>query len=602
MPSSPHPRPSDATLTVTRAAEVLGVHSNTVRAWSDAGRLRYYRINPRGDRRYRRSDLNRFLSAAVSGAPEDATTQIRGLRSRRGRTARSGITGATDRNGASIDTGAGAADTGAAVRVLSALGRIAASVVSAPADADALLGTATRIIREGLGFRHVSVWRLADDRLEPAALSGPTGLRLASVRTDAGLFGRALAQPGRVVDDQGLVNAELPLGVSGRRLACTIPDPSGSWGTLLVVAAGDEPASPSTMDLLAGAAELLGSIIGSADAAAAADRRMHWAEALRRVAGDISSHLDPDELLSRLLDHAMTMFDGDRAAVFLFNPDGSRRAVATRGLSSAYLEAMRQGGPWALPDEAGPGARPRFSVGVRDDPHAAAARATIVQEGYDTVCVAPLMNEGAADPVGSLTIYHDRPHPWSSDELLALSDLASQASAALRSAQTYAQLATWTAQLQSIQQLGARLNRLSDVTAIGEAIAIELKQLIDYHNVRVYRQSGDDLIPVAMLGQVGEYVDETPDQLRTKVGEGITGWVAAHRVAQNLPDAGADFRASTIAGTDGTIDESMILAPMLFEDAVLGVLVLSKLGLNQFTDDDLRLLVIYASFAAQAMA
>ena len=46
----------------------------------------------------------------------------------------------------------------------------------------------------------------------------------------------------------------------------------------------------------------------------------------------------------------------------------------------------------------------------------------------------------------------------------------------------------------------------------------------------------------------------------------------------------------------------MLLAPMLFEDEVLGVLVLSKLGLRQFRDDDLRLLEIYASFAAQAMA
>jgi diguanylate cyclase (GGDEF)-like protein len=41
---------------------------------------------------------------------------------------------------------------------------------------------------------------------------------------------------------------------------------------------------------------------------------------------------------------------------------------------------------------------------------------------------------------------------------------------------------------------------------------------------------------------------------------------------------------------------------MIFDDQVLGVLVLSKLGLNQFTADDLRLLVIYASFAAGAMA
>ena len=46
----------------------------------------------------------------------------------------------------------------------------------------------------------------------------------------------------------------------------------------------------------------------------------------------------------------------------------------------------------------------------------------------------------------------------------------------------------------------------------------------------------------------------------------------------------------------------MLLAPMVHEGSCLGVVVLSRLGLRQFTEDDLRLLVIYASFAAQAMA
>ena len=180
--------------------------------------------------------------------------------------------------------------------------------------------------------------------------------------------------------------------------------------------------------------------------------------------------------------------------------------------------------------------------------------------------------------------------------------LATQASVAIKNAQNFEQMATWAAQLQSIQQLGARLSRLTSVREIGLAIATELRQLIDYHNVRVYRLVGEDLIPVAMQGQVGEYVDETPEQLKVKFGEGITGWVAEHRVAQNLPDAANDPRANTIPGTEDDLDESMLLAPMLFEDQVLGVLVLSKLGLHQFSDDDLRLLVIYASFAAQAFA
>ena len=201
-----------------------------------------------------------------------------------------------------------------------------------------------------------------------------------------------------------------------------------------------------------------------------------------------------------------------------------------------------------------------------------------------------------------LDIYHDRPHHWTDDELDTVGALATQASVAIRAAQDFERMATWAAQLQSIQQLGARLSRLSSVDEIGQSIATELRQLIDYHNARVYRLVGQDLIPVAMLGQVGEYIDETPDQLRVELGEGITGWVAEHRIAQNLGNAAADPRATTIPGTEDDLDESMLLAPMVFDDRVLGVLVLSKLGLDKFTDDDLRLLVIYASFAAQAMA
>jgi excisionase family DNA binding protein len=49
-------------LSVSKAARVLGVHPNTVRNWSDAGQLRYYRINARGDRRYQPDDLERFLA------------------------------------------------------------------------------------------------------------------------------------------------------------------------------------------------------------------------------------------------------------------------------------------------------------------------------------------------------------------------------------------------------------------------------------------------------------------------------------------------------------------------------------------------------------
>jgi diguanylate cyclase (GGDEF)-like protein len=162
--------------------------------------------------------------------------------------------------------------------------------------------------------------------------------------------------------------------------------------------------------------------------------------------------------------------------------------------------------------------------------------------------------------------------------------------------------AGWAAQLQSIQLLGARLSRLTSVRDIGDAIATELRRLIDYHNVRVYAVRGDDLVPVAWQGRIGEYFEETEEQLRLKVGQGITGWVALHGTPVYLPDAAHDPRVRTIPGTDEDLPESLLVVPTTYEERVIGVIVLSKLGLHQFTEDDLRLLVIYASFAAQSMA
>ena len=42
-------------LTVKDVADLLNIHVNTVRRWSDQGILKAYRITSRGDRRFRRT-------------------------------------------------------------------------------------------------------------------------------------------------------------------------------------------------------------------------------------------------------------------------------------------------------------------------------------------------------------------------------------------------------------------------------------------------------------------------------------------------------------------------------------------------------------------
>lgn len=612
MPTSYPPRPTDATLSVTKAARLLGVHPNTIRTWSDAGRLRYFRINSRGDRRYRLGDLQRFLASAETSTGAGAPL---------GRAAASGrpivtpgalhdlATDARTRDGGGVDPLA-AERHHLDLSVASTLARL----TSHAGEMGEPLGAAASAIRDAYGHHIVSIWELRGERLVPTAVAVatdadksrltdlPRGFGILGAALGVGAFGHAGGRP-----EQGVLltdeheTAMLPVMPDGRpELAMSIPGPDGPWGVLLIV--GETAGSLGTHDLEATrtCADGLGALVSAMQRGAEIGHLRHRAEALRRVASDIGSRLDLNRILTGLVDHAMVLFEGDAAAVFLQRSDGRIVAEVSRGLSTAFLNSVRDFPALSLPAAAVEADRPLFSVGYRDDPRGAGVRAAVVQEGFDTLCTAPL-RDGAA-LLGLLNIYHDRPHPWTDADLETVAELATQAGVAIRAAQDYDRMATWAAQLQSIQQLGVRLNRLSGVTDIGMAIATELRQLIDYHNVRVYRLHGQDLVPVAMQGQVGEYVDETPDQLRATLGQGITGWVAVNRVAQNLGNAAADPRANTIPGTVADLDESMLLAPMLFDDEVLGVLVLSKLGLNQFSGDDLRLLVIYASFAAQAMA
>ncbi len=52
----------DSMLTTSEVARILSVHINTVRRWSNQGILKSYRIGSRGDRRFRKEDIDNFFS------------------------------------------------------------------------------------------------------------------------------------------------------------------------------------------------------------------------------------------------------------------------------------------------------------------------------------------------------------------------------------------------------------------------------------------------------------------------------------------------------------------------------------------------------------
>jgi diguanylate cyclase (GGDEF)-like protein len=156
------------------------------------------------------------------------------------------------------------------------------------------------------------------------------------------------------------------------------------------------------------------------------------------------------------------------------------------------------------------------------------------------------------------------------------------------------------AHLKMLQSLSGRLNRLNDVREIGTVIVNELRGLIDYHNCRVYIADGDVLFPIAFKGTLGQYTEESAEDLTCKFGEGFTGWVAESGRSLLLANAMDCEFAVTIPGTED-IDESVVAVPLKYGSRVSGVVVISKLGVSQFDEDDVRLLEVLAGHASVAL-
>jgi diguanylate cyclase (GGDEF)-like protein len=151
------------------------------------------------------------------------------------------------------------------------------------------------------------------------------------------------------------------------------------------------------------------------------------------------------------------------------------------------------------------------------------------------------------------------------------------------------------AHLKMLQSLARKLNRLNDVREIGVAIVEELRVLLDYHNCVVFLLDGDRLRPIAVRGANEEEICRRTLEL----GQGLTGDVAL----SGKPALVANVRDSELclSLTDTEADESLASAPLRYGQRVIGAITLSKLGIGQFDEDDLRLLEVLAGHASVAL-
>ncbi|HEX7195750.1 MAG TPA: GAF domain-containing protein [Candidatus Limnocylindria bacterium] len=533
----------ESLLSVAQAATLLGVHPNTIRSWTDAGRLTAYRINARGDRRFRQADVERIL---VEDAPANDSEAATGGRS--------------DREAE-----------------LAVFERVAAGLAATPSPGS-VARALVEALRTEMHVERAAVYVGVEggfDLVAHAGFASPP----ASRRPDG--------EPSPTDGPDRIV----PLAARQRTV-----------GLLLVDEASVErmPAS-----LRRAIVTTVATALASSRLLVRARRELRRARALRSVTKELTGTLELGSLLGEVVELTRTMFEAEKAGLWLVD-DGDHpfKIAAHHGLGESFLKQV--GALASDADTIGTRAiRDRRSYALRDadkDESVGIMREVYAAEGIRTACLVPLI--GNDRPLGLLGLYHRRDRPWPEDEVALLQAFADQAAVAIQNARLYRSVADQAARMRSIQDLSARLNRLTDVRAIAEAIVAEASTLADYHDIRIYRVDWERRMcdPIAFTREMLEGDPEDAESLlRVKVGEGFTGWVAEHGQPLLINDAVDDDRGKTIDGTDD-VPESMLLVPMLYEGRTLGVIVLSQLGYNRFSTDDLQTMNIFAGYAAQAMS
>ena len=289
---------------------------------------------------------------------------------------------------------------------------------------------------------------------------------------------------------------------------------------------------------------------------------------------DVYSHATGDHVLSEV---ARVLLGAVRTSDCVCRIGGEEFAIIapTSGLADAFRLTERVQEQIGLAEFA-PVGPVSLSVGIASGPeHAANPRELVA-------CAEVAMMTAKARGKGQIVVFQEggRERPYDTED---------SRRAEFRS----------IAHLKMLHGVSTKLSRLNDVAEIGATIADELRLLIDYHNCRVFVRDGDDLRPIAFRGDLTAS-GSAMEVLQTKVGEGVTGHVALTGEPFLTGDAAHCGIGVRIPGTT-QIEESLLAVPLRYGTTVVGVIVVSKLGLDQFDSDELRLLEVLAGHVSVAL-
>ncbi|HZO29670.1 MAG TPA: GAF domain-containing protein, partial [Chloroflexota bacterium] len=326
------------------------------------------------------------------------------------------------------------------------------------------------------------------------------------------------------------------------------------------------------------------------------------------------SAFDLQPVLDTLVENAARLCDAEQS--FIFRPDGEvfRLEAAFGGTPDtsewrAYLQQhpIRQGRGSGM----GRAVLERRTVHILDvlaDPDYELGDYQR-RFGYRTVLSVPMLRDG--NLVGGLSLNRRERRPYSASEIALLETFADQAAIAIENARLFSELQASNRQVtEALEQQTATAEVLrviasspTDLTQVLQAIADTAAEICDAAISMVSRLDGGVYRVFVYHGPMPEVVPDmlyrSPLHLNDRGS--IAGRVFLERSVVQIPDVLADPEYRLIEYQRLAGYRTVLAAPMLRNDNLLGIVTVFRLEVRPFSEQQIALLQTFADQAVIAM-
>jgi sigma-B regulation protein RsbU (phosphoserine phosphatase) len=303
---------------------------------------------------------------------------------------------------------------------------------------------------------------------------------------------------------------------------------------------------------------------------------------------EITAVLNLDELLHKIPQLIARITKFQAFAVYLLDPRGEE-------LSIAYAVGYPDDVVWGLRLKVGHGlvgaavaeGKPILVNDVHTDP-----RYVEAVPGSRAEIVVPLRRKGRV--IGALNLLSDTPGQFTETDEALLRQFGAHVAVAIENARLFEHAREYTHTLETLAEIAREFGAILNLDELLTRIANLARRVIDYRTFGILLVNEDtNELEMKVAVRYGDKVDVP----RVKLGNGIVGYAALHKVAVNVPDVAADPRYIKVVEDA----RSELVIPLMVHDRCIGVFDLESPELDAFGKSQVEIVTLLASQAAVAI-